>query len=349
MKRLLYVVSITIAGLAGCKNSLVDRSLIFATNTSLGLEVAVNPSGTEAPAKILIGYKRAEGVLDPVYQNLDPDKMSAGSSHLASDYYLRDAYSVLAKFQGSASGSGGASSNVATTQPSGTAAAGNPGTLSADVQGGVTLSQWFATGEAAKILARYGGGALSDNPGVSAAVSAGAVAAERHYGATLSGVSAADSLVALVFAYKTLGAQKTDETAQADVAALDAMARSLIPDSYMVYMFDGPSKTLSRNKVDATKVPQGFLNLLDYRGSRAASIDSINLAFAAGPFTLSEIAPDGTSTVVAQNIVKTDLTGKTLQQESMTASKDFGLINDHLQRDPAVLNLFDYFVKAVTR
>jgi hypothetical protein len=52
---------------AGCTNSLIDRSLIFSTNTSLGIDVSVNPSETDSPAKLQIGYKRTEGVLNPVF------------------------------------------------------------------------------------------------------------------------------------------------------------------------------------------------------------------------------------------------------------------------------------------
>ena len=54
---------------AGCENSLLDRSLVFFTNTTLGVEVSVSPSDATAPVKLIIGYKRSEGVLNPVYHS----------------------------------------------------------------------------------------------------------------------------------------------------------------------------------------------------------------------------------------------------------------------------------------
>src|SRR5947207_2393424 len=98
--------------LAGCKNTLIDRSLIFSTQTSFGLEVSVNPSETDSPAKLQIGYKRTEGVLNPVYHNLDAEKSAATPDRKVTDYYLKEAYSVIAKFEGKATATGGASSNT---------------------------------------------------------------------------------------------------------------------------------------------------------------------------------------------------------------------------------------------
>ncbi len=49
--------------LGGCENSLLDRSLVFATHTTLGLEVSVSPAATSSPVKLLLGYERSEGVL----------------------------------------------------------------------------------------------------------------------------------------------------------------------------------------------------------------------------------------------------------------------------------------------
>jgi len=141
--------------LVGCQNSLIDRSLIFSTHTTFGLEVSVNPAETNSPAKIIIGYQRTEGVLNPVYYNLRDmaaNTAAGGGKDLkVGDFYRPEAYSVLAKFQG---GAGGNAGNTA--------------------ESNMTLSQWFATGEAADLLAKYGGvPALSDNPGVARATAAG--------------------------------------------------------------------------------------------------------------------------------------------------------------------------------
>jgi hypothetical protein len=164
--------------LAGCRtNSLLDRSLIFSTHTSLGIEVSVSPSETSSPAKLLIGYKRSEGVFNPVYYNLDMDE-KAGVNRKVEDYYRPEAYSVIAKFEGSATAGGATSADtkVATgkTDAAGKEIPGATGVVTANVKGGMTLSQWFATGEAATILARYGAPALTDNPAVAAATAGAA-------------------------------------------------------------------------------------------------------------------------------------------------------------------------------
>ena len=67
----------------GCENSLLDRSLIFTTNTTLGVEVAISPADSTSPVKLIIGYKRFEGVLNPVYHShgvVGPIAPSSGSS-----------------------------------------------------------------------------------------------------------------------------------------------------------------------------------------------------------------------------------------------------------------------------
>lgn len=176
------LLGIAMLAIVGCENSLIDRSLIFSTHTNFGLDVSVNPAETAAPAKIQIGYQRTEGVLNPVFYNHAKacDKVECKDvPKNVNDYYRAQAYSVIAKFEGSASGGGNASSSFSTpqtaaTQP-GTASANATtatatGSMSSSVNGGMTLSQWFATGLAAEILAAKGGAsALTDNPGVAAA------------------------------------------------------------------------------------------------------------------------------------------------------------------------------------
>src|SRR5205823_604555 len=110
----------------------------------------------------------------------------------------------------------------------GNAAPGNSGTLNASVQGGMTLSQWFATGEAAKILARYGGGALSDNPAVAAAVSAGA--AQQAFTEHVLALPTNLRSTFWTSVYDLLSQINTPESKKR-VAALDAAAANLLtPD-----------------------------------------------------------------------------------------------------------------------
>lgn len=129
----------TFFALSGCDN--VNRSLLFYTNTNFGLEVGIDP--TQSSGKILIGYKRAEGVVNPVYIPPCPAGTCGGckacqAGGLLADrpnhFYRSEAYSVLAKLKGKATASGGAA---------------NQG----EVSGGGEVAQWFATGKAAVILA----------------------------------------------------------------------------------------------------------------------------------------------------------------------------------------------------
>ena len=95
--------------------------MVFFTGTTLGVEISFEPNST-TPAKFIVGYKRAEGLMDPVME----DAATGGK------YAIKHpAHSVLAKIAGEIKSGGGATS---------------PG-----LQG----AQWFASGEAAEILAGH--------------------------------------------------------------------------------------------------------------------------------------------------------------------------------------------------
>jgi hypothetical protein len=145
--------------LVGCSN--LDRSLIFATHTTEGLELSVGaPQSGGSPVQIVLGYKRFEGVINPVY---DSEGINA-----ASDKYRAEAYSVIAKFQGEIkAGSGSTTSGHSSS-----------GSLPS---GALVTSQWFATGSAATWLAQSTAtvAALSDNPEVAKAIGGMDVATRR--------------------------------------------------------------------------------------------------------------------------------------------------------------------------
>ena len=159
---------LAMTSLGGCSN--VDRSLMFFTATTMGIEVGVDPA--QPAPKIIIGYKRAEGVLNPVY--LPPEKIAdvttvtqtpqgatksvitttqTGAKVAVNDVYRHEAYSVLAKLKGKAGGE-------ATVSKSG------------EVTANGEVSQWFATGKAADILAanEYAAAALTGSPETAAAI-----------------------------------------------------------------------------------------------------------------------------------------------------------------------------------
>ncbi len=127
--------------ISGCAN--VERSMAFSTGTTIGLEVAVSPS-SEDPVDLVIGYKRAEVLLDPIME----DSRNNGKTFTI----LPKAHSVIAKLLGDMKSKGSTTAG--------------PG-----AEAGLRVSQWFASGEAAEILANNGGAAaLTDDPEVSAIV-----------------------------------------------------------------------------------------------------------------------------------------------------------------------------------
>ncbi len=139
------MVGASVLSVLGCDN--VQRSMVFMTGTMIGIDVAVQPQG-DSPLHATIGYKRAEVLFDPIMEDVQ-----GGAEGGRTKYVIKDqAHSVLAKLLGD-------------TNATAKTGAGPETTLSG------TVSQWFASGRAAEILAENGGGAaLTDNPGVAKAV-----------------------------------------------------------------------------------------------------------------------------------------------------------------------------------
>lgn len=143
--RLAMILGVAGVSLVGCGS--LDRSMLFFTHTTVGIEVSAGDPTSGAPIKAVVGYKRAEGVINPVYDKAGIDG-TAGEGK-----YRKEAYSVLARIQGQ--GWGNPTANE------------TEGNIGAKIEG----SQWFATGEAAKILARQPGiaGAISGSPDIAEA------------------------------------------------------------------------------------------------------------------------------------------------------------------------------------
>lgn len=131
--------------LYGCAS---NEHLLFFTNSSIGVDISVEQSQT--PVKFIVGYKRQEGVLDPIGQGYayQQGTFKNMSTIAVKDVVVtRDGYfykkgikdephSVIAKMNFGATGGGSVGTNAA---------------------------QWFATGKAAEELAR--------NPATPAAMS----------------------------------------------------------------------------------------------------------------------------------------------------------------------------------
>jgi hypothetical protein len=150
------LVSALLFGMTGCAS---NHHLVFFTNTTIGLEIASDPTGG-SPAKFILGYKRQEGVIDPLIPNYDyilgengelvePDN---GDTNIVMTRHgtaipkgENKSHSVLAKMNFGATGGGT----------------------------GAAASQFFATGKAAELLAQSPGisGALSGDPEINIAKS----------------------------------------------------------------------------------------------------------------------------------------------------------------------------------
>jgi hypothetical protein len=326
----------------GCQNTLPERSLVFFTGTTLGLEVSASPSSPEGPAKIVMGYKRVEGVLNPVYNSNgvytilnSADTYGSGSGSNTPTLsnppqkvsrYLPQAYSVIAKINGEADAGAGSSN------------------------GKIAVGQWFATGKAAETLAVQPGiaGAVSG----SAEIANAAATAQAHFAVKLTGISAADAQAALLAAYHSLKDLTSDTAAQKVVTDLDALAGSLIPASYSIYSFAPaagatPATLTVYNKTKPTTVT--FEDLIAYKESLSASAKDINRATSGGAFTLHWDPSGGAVPADVAGVMKSDAHGTLLMQTATEQNTSVGTITTNLQTGTAVTGLFQYFVKIVTQ
>ncbi len=125
-----------------CATPKHSNTLIFGTNTKFALDVSADPSGSPS---ITVGYKRQEAVWMPLLANKDKEGSPAECSvkdcpylYIGKEDNKQDTYSVLASFGAKFSGQGD--------------------TSGAKAEGG--LAQYFATGLAARTLAKEGGARL---------------------------------------------------------------------------------------------------------------------------------------------------------------------------------------------
>lgn len=280
---------------AGCENSLLDRSLVFFTNTTLGVEISVSPSDATAPVKLIIGYKRAEGVLNPVYHSQgveepvttdESEALTGGSSHSDKDTsksgsssyskkwsksvaipggpktirrYRTEAYSVIAKIAGEVQGKAGGSAD-----------------------GKLSVAQWFATGEAAKILA--------NQPGIAGAVTGSSEIAKEaveqaRYGAGLTG-EAQFVAVNILWDIWSIRDKLADNAKQTIEQSLSAFAREVeIPEAIIFFQAVTVTKDSADHDalVDVTRGVgndinrvEGFQKVVEYRNRLYDSRDAIS-------------------------------------------------------------------------
>lgn len=306
MKRILKfgILSISLLFVSGCDNA--NRSMVFFTGTTLGIEIAFEPNSA-APAKFIIGYKRAEGLMDPVME----DAATAG------DYTIKDtSHSVLAKIAGEVrSGTG----------PN------NPGLVGA---------QWFAAGEAANILARHPATAvmMTNDP----AVAREAVKAQQ-FGASMKGLNAQFAKMVLnqiEFALSQL--VSTNSEAQRHIDELASIAQAQLPvGQYSAFSWNASNSTIQES---AQSVPaRNLAALISYGssvGTYAKELKSALAVIEAGiNVELLDNAGVRLATVTSGDAVHQRL--KVTHDNYVAVEKR---VNEIVQSDPAVVAAVQFYI-----
>jgi hypothetical protein len=148
--------------LSGCSS---NHHLVFFTNTTIGVEIASEPA-SGSPAKFIVGYKRQEGVIDPLIPDYEfiPNDTNAnggvpgGTTLAALEKPENGDTSIIMTPQGTAipKGQNNKAHSVLAKMNFGATGGGS----------GASASQFFATGLAAELLAKSKGitGALAGDP-----------------------------------------------------------------------------------------------------------------------------------------------------------------------------------------
>ncbi|AWB57190.1 hypothetical protein [Colwellia sp. Arc7-D] len=234
----IFILTFTLM-LTGCAS---NHHLVFFTNTTIGLEVGSEPAnGT--PAKFILGYKRQEGVIDPLIPDyiMSKDKNAGiteptnGGTNIVltpngtaiPKGSLTRAHSVLAKMNFGATG-GGTDASAA---------------------------QFFATGKASELLAASDGitGALSGDPQNN-------VSQKLNINAKINNTISAH----LDGIYQLLTLANTDRSREIKVN-IDQIDKGLFKDEFIEYYWvDGAKTILYSGKWDVKTGVHSFDNTYTY-------------------------------------------------------------------------------------
>lgn len=325
-KNLLIIVFTLISFmLVGCwEDSLLDRSLIFSTHTTLGIEVAVSPAETSSPARIIIGYKRTEGVINPVYHSKgietstiketteDDGKTTIETTPCGTSRYKEEAYSVIAKF----SGETGAKADRA-------------------AEGKLSVAQWFATGEAAKTLARQPGiaGAVTGSSEIAKAAAQGAAGLSKLRGEHRSTVF---SLLTIMYTrLDKIAEDSSNPDLQLDAKEIKASLESapvlneIDYKDFVRYEYDYQNKKLKKPGIGSS--PPGFYKATSYRSELQKSIDYLKVALAE-----RELKDEKGDIIEAKE-------RGTYLNELIAQKKKLDELDEKLLNDSAVLEMIRFF------
>lgn len=284
----------------GCAS---NKNMVFFTNTSIGVEVAVEPSGT-TPGKFILGYKRQEGVIDPVHSQSESDPTTKKKSDKMRD----EAHSVLAKL--------------------------NFGTKAEKIAS-AEAAQWFATGEAARIMAKA--------PAIAGAVTGSAEIARAAAQAafTFKGQDQLSEIAELRNIFKKIKKDAAAEKKEAReiVAGLNSAAQAFEGAAFTKFV---PSGSADLKKVAAAPIAiTDFDKLLDYW-------DALNTTHA----TLAEALKKNVSQLTVEDAIGnaqpiTDAE-KNQARESFEFSKNrLEVLTQAFSSHPRLVAALDYYSKSL--
>jgi len=334
VRKLLLMILLASASLAsiGCKDSLLDRSLIFSTHTTLGVEVSASPAESGEPVKLIIGYKRSEGVINPVYhsdgiETADEEQSTARNepndvvktiiSKGRRPRYRDQAYSVIAKFRGDA----------------GTSATGA-------AEGKVSVAQWFATGEAAMTLA--------SQPGIAGAVTGSSEVAREATRQAELGQSLSRNERTAVFAFLSdvhsmldKREQSGDRRAGELVADLDKVGEQIdIVLDFTNYRLSDNNTMTSKDMDVLPGPPTGFQRVLSYQAALNQSKKALS--------TIINSVSQGAECKLNDEVITSEMVEplKKRQAEQQQRLEEF---ENRIGRDSSVLAAVDYFCELLRK
>ncbi|MAY73377.1 MAG: hypothetical protein CMJ31_01385 [Phycisphaerae bacterium] len=229
----------------------------------IGLELAADPQ--TAQGRLRLGYVRAEGVINPVYQPPIEDDTNVTPAAV----YREKAYSVLAKIQGNYSGQAGKS------------IVGSEG----------AIAQWFATGAAADKLAEnpYAAAAVTGSDEVAKAISEGPKLGRRFEGTY--DLSMVATLKTLYDQLNGLDPTRFPKT-RGHIAAMDAFAASILADAPAFNGLRGGGRPPAFTRATVTpNAAGGFTALTGYTADLVDTVDRYETLSTDATATLGGAAP----------------------------------------------------------
>lgn len=256
------ILLITTLCVSGCAS---NHHLVFFTNTTIGVEIGSEPSNG-SPAKFIIGYKRQEGVIDPLipdytfYKNSSDEGGVTKSSLDKLDEPVNGDTNIVMTPQGTAVPNGGVTRAHSVLAKMNFGATGGGS--------GASAAQFFATGRAAELLA--------ESDGITAALAGDAKINSKRvvelgdrgiaYGAHIQSV--------YNFLVEYSGSTK-DKAGEALVLKnkLDALDSGMFKKSFKQYTSGAGSLVIS---IDDSKIPpdKTFSNLFPFITSMTNSLST---------------------------------------------------------------------------